>query len=65
MPCKQAKEFLRSAGVAFEDIDVMENVEARQELIRLTGQMAVPVITVGVEVVRGFDRARLKTLLAI
>ncbi len=63
MPCRQAKEFLRSEGVAFEDINVMDNVEARQDLIRLTGQMAVPVITVGDEVVRGFDKARLKSLL--
>jgi glutaredoxin 3 len=64
VPCRQAKEFLRSQGVVFEDIDVMENVEARQDLVRLTGQMAVPVITVGDEVVRGFDKARLKSLLA-
>jgi len=65
VPCRQAKEFLRSEGVTFEDIDVMERVDARQELVRLTGQMAVPVITVGDEVVRGFDKARLKHLLGI
>ena len=65
MPCRQAKEFLRSEGVTFEDINVMEDVDARQELVRLTGQMAVPVITVGDEVVRGFDKARLKHLLGL
>ncbi|PYO36196.1 MAG: NrdH-redoxin [Candidatus Rokuibacteriota bacterium] len=65
MPCRQAKEFLRSEGVTFEDINVMEHVDARQELVRLTGQMAVPVITVGDEVVRGFDKARLKHLLGL
>jgi len=65
VPCRQAKEFLRSEGVTFEDINVMERVDARQELVRLTGQMAVPVITVGDEVVRGFDKARLKHLLGI
>jgi len=65
VPCRQAKEFLRSEGVTFEDINVMEHVDARQELVRLTGQMAVPVITVGDEVVRGFDKARLKHLLGI
>ncbi len=43
----------------------MENADARQDLIRLTGQMAVPVILVGDEVVRGFDKARLKSLLGI
>lgn len=65
MPCRQAKEFLRSQGIAFEDVNVMENVDARQELVRITGQMAVPVITVGDEVIRGFDKPRLKTLLGL
>ena len=65
MPCRQAKEFLRSEGIAFEDINVRENVEARQELVRITGQMAVPVITVGEEVIRGFDKPRLKALLGL
>ncbi len=51
--------------MAFEDINVMENAEARQDLVRLTGQMAIPVIMVGDEVVRGFDKPRLKTLLGI
>jgi glutaredoxin len=49
--------------VPFEDVNVMENVEARQELVRLTGRMAVPVIVVGGEIVVGFDRARLQALL--
>ena len=43
----------------------MENAEAREELIRLTGQVAIPVILVDDEIVRGFDKARLKTLLGI
>ena len=43
----------------------MENADARQDLVRLTGQMAVPVIMVGDEVVRGFDKPRLKTLLGL
>ena len=65
MPCKAAKEFLSSQGVAFRDINVMEDADARQDLIRLTGQMAVPVIVVGDQVVRGFDKTRLKTLLGL
>lgn len=43
----------------------MENADARQDLVRLTGAMAIPVILVDDEVVRGFDKARLKTLLGI
>jgi glutaredoxin 3 len=44
---------------------VATDVEGRDELMRRTGQMAVPVIVVGDEVVVGFDRARLTTLLGL
>jgi glutaredoxin 3 len=50
--------------VPFEDVNVMENADAREELVRLTGRMAVPVIVVDGQVVVGFDRAKLQTLLA-
>jgi len=50
--------------VRFEDVNVMENADAREELVRLTGRMAVPVIVVDGQVVVGFDRAKLQTLLA-
>ncbi len=52
-------------GVPFTDIDVTTDVEGREELLRRTGQMAVPVIVVGDEVVVGFDRARLSQLLGL
>lgn len=51
--------------MAFRDVNVAADAQAREDLIRLTGQMAIPVIVVGDEVVRGFDKARLKTLLGI
>jgi glutaredoxin len=51
--------------VAFEDINVAADPEAREELVRLTGQMSIPVIVIGDQVVRGFDKPRLKTLLGL
>jgi len=51
--------------VAFTDIDVSSDVEGRDELVRRTGQMAVPVIVVGDEVVVGFNRPRLAQLLGL
>lgn len=63
MSCKAAKEFLSSKGVPFQDIDVARDAEAREDLIRKTGQLAVPVITVDDEVIVGFDRRRLERLL--
>ncbi len=65
MPCKQAKEFLSSRNIAYTDVNVVEDVEGRAELLQRTGQMAVPVIVVGDEIVLGFDRARLSRLLGL
>lgn len=51
--------------MAFRDVNVAADADAREELVRLTGQMAIPVIVVGDDVVRGFDKPRLKALLGI
>jgi hypothetical protein len=40
-------------------------VEGRDDLLRRTGQLAVPVVLVDEEVVVGFDRARLTALLGL
>jgi glutaredoxin 3 len=44
---------------------VSTDAEGREELIRRTGQMAVPVITIDEDVVVGFDRPRLSKLLGL
>jgi hypothetical protein len=51
--------------VAFTAKNVAEDAAARAELIDRTGRLAVPVITVGGEVVVGFDRGRLQRLLGV
>lgn len=48
----------------FVEYDVSVDRAAADEMIRKSGQMGVPVITVGDQVVVGFDRARLEQLLA-
>ena len=51
--------------MAFEDINVLADDDARDELIKLTGQMSIPVIVVGDQVVRGFNKPALKSLLGL
>jgi glutaredoxin len=51
--------------VPYEDINVMADPQAREQLVKLTGQMSIPVIVVDDQVVQGFDKAKLKTLLGI
>jgi glutaredoxin len=57
------KEFLSQKGVSYEELNVAENDQARDEMIKKTGRMAVPTVTVGNQVVVGFNRSELERLL--
>lgn len=61
--CYQAKEFLSRQGVPFVEKNVAADRRAAQEMVRLSGQQGVPVITVDGQVVVGFDQPRLRQLL--
>ena len=43
----------------------MADDESRQKLVNLTGQMSIPVIVVDGEIVQGFNKPRLKSLLGL
>lgn len=62
--CHAAKEFFTEQNVEFTDYDVAADVDKRQEMIEMTGQMGVPVIRIGDDVVVGFDEEKVKELLA-
>ena len=61
--CHMAKDFFAENKVAFTDYDVAADTDKRQEMIDMTGQMGVPVIRIGDDVVVGFDEAKVKELL--
>ncbi len=63
--CKMAKEYLTSKEVSFKEFDVSADISAREEMVKLSGQMGVPVIVVGGEVVIGFDQGRIDSLLQL
>lgn len=52
--CNLAKEFFKARGVQYTEHNVGLDAEKRKEMMELTGQMAVPVIRIGDEVVVGF-----------
>lgn len=60
--CKKAKEFLRSKGAAFEEVDVTKDRTLVEELRAVSGQLGVPVITDGERVVIGFNRHALEEM---
>lgn len=62
--CRALKEYLDKKGVAYTDHNVVDDMQAREEMFKLTGKMAVPVVVVNGEVILGFDRAKLEKLLS-
>ncbi len=63
--CHAAKDFFTSNNVQFQDFDVAANLEKRREMIEKTGQMGVPVIEIGDQLIVGFDEQELKSMLHI
>ena len=63
--CLIAKDFLKEKGIAYTEFNVAQDLEKRQEMINRSGQMGVPVIFVGDDMIIGFDKERLITTLGI
>ena len=63
--CSAAKEFFTENNVEYTEHDVASDAEQRQAMIDMTGQMGVPVIKIGDDIVIGFDEPKLKELLSI
>lgn len=63
--CQAAKDFFTENKVEYTEHDVAADVDKRQEMVEMTGQMGVPVIHIGEDVVIGFDEAKLKELLSL
>lgn len=62
--CHAAKDYFKDNAVEYTEHDVAADQEKRQEMIEMTGQMGVPVIQIGDDVVVGFDEAKVAELLA-
>jgi len=67
--CKLAKEYFKQNGVAFSEVDVAANQAEARKMIEKSGQMGVPVITVGEggdeQIIVGYDRRRLAAALEL
>ena len=63
--CYTLKEFLKEKGIKFEEIDVSKDKKAKEELIKKSGKMEVPVIEIDGQIVVGFDKEKIVKLLNI
>ncbi len=63
--CVTLKAYLKEHGIEFEDIDVSQDEKAREEIIKKSGQMGVPVVEIGKDIVVGFNKEVISRLLKI
>lgn len=63
--CHMTKEFFKANNVEFTDYDVSTDIEKRKEMVERSGQMGVPVIFIGDDMIVGFDQQRIMSLLGI
>lgn len=62
--CKLAKDHLKDKGVEFEDVDVSADSAKAQEMVKLSGQMGVPVLVVNGQVIVGWNKTAIDEALA-
>ena len=63
--CILAKDFLNEKGVKYEEFNVAIDLEKRKEMLEKSGQMGVPVIDIGGEIIVGFDEGEVARLLGL
>jgi len=63
--CFTLKEFLKEHNIKFKEIDVSKDEKAREEMIKKTGKMEVPVVEIDGQIVVGFDKKKICKLLNI
>lgn len=63
--CKMAKAFFAEKNVQYEEKNVATDDAAREDMVKKSGQLGVPVIDVDGTIVIGFDKGKLMKALGI
>ncbi|MBU2554283.1 MAG: NrdH-redoxin, partial [Bacteroidetes bacterium] len=63
--CNTLKTHLKKNGIRFTDIDVSRDQKAAEAMVHRSGQQGVPQTDINGEMIVGFDKARINTLLGI
>ena len=62
--CNVAKAYFKEKGIEYNEYNVADDQEKAKEMVDKSGQMGVPVIIIGDEVVVGFNKEKIEELLA-
>ncbi len=60
--CKVAKAYLVDNDIEFTEVDIIEDIAGRREMVLMTGQHGVPVIQVGEKAIIGWQPEEFEAL---
>ncbi len=60
-----AKDFFKANNIAYTEYNVASDIAKRKEMIENSGQMGVPVIIIGNDLVVGFNKPVISNLLGV
>ena len=63
--CKAAKEYLSANNIEFAEKDVSKSRIFATEMVRITGQRALPVIDIDGKFIIGYDQDKLEEALGL
>lgn len=63
--CRQTKRYFREHKVRFKEIDVSRDQRAAKDIVKMTGQMGVPVVLIDNRPIVGFDKHKIDHLLGL
>jgi glutaredoxin-like YruB-family protein len=63
--CNMAKDFFKENDIAYTEYNVAEDEAKREEMVEKSGQMGVPVIFIGEEMIIGFEEGKVKEMLGM
>jgi glutaredoxin 3 len=63
--CKMAKEFFKKHAIQYKDFNVAEDLKAREEMVKKSSQLGVPVIDIDGEIIVGFDQKELERIFGV
>lgn len=61
--CVRAKAYLDSKSIQYENYDVSSDKEKLDEMVKISGQMGVPVLDIDGNIIIGFDKEKIDSLL--
>ncbi|WP_061313309.1 glutaredoxin family protein [Clostridium botulinum] len=62
--CVKVKNYLKSKSVDFEELNVQEDMVAREDMVKKSKQMGVPVLDINDKIIIGFDKSSIDEALS-